>query len=105
MIGVEFGVPQSFSLTASWNALETSRKGLFCQLITIPLFKDQKILTQVAGHASHTIKLLPPLIISTADCEWILNAFESVIADSHRVPGAIWSVGKTLIGQAMRASG
>jgi ornithine--oxo-acid transaminase len=94
MIGVEFGVPQSFSLKASWNALEASRKGLFCQLIT----------TQVAGHASHTIKLLPPLVISTADCEWILNAFESVIADSHRVPGAIWSLGKTLIGQAMRGT-
>jgi ornithine--oxo-acid transaminase len=104
MIGLEFGVPQSFRLKAPWNALEASRKGLFCQLITIPLFKDHKILTQVAGHASHTIKLLPPLVISTADCEWILNAFESVIADNHRVPGAIWSLGKTLIGQAMRTS-
>jgi ornithine--oxo-acid transaminase len=104
VMGLEFGVPQSFSLKASWNALEASRKGLFCQLITIPLFKDHKILFQVAGHASHTIKLLPPLVIFAADCEWILNAFESVIADSHRVPGAIWSLGESLIGQAMRTS-
>src|SRR3954463_16131581 len=61
MIGVEFGPPKSLRLRASWNVLEAANKGLFCQLITVPLFKDHKILTQVAGHGSHTIKLLPPL--------------------------------------------
>src|SRR6266581_4711139 len=59
MIGIEFGAPDSFALKASWSVLETANKGLFCQLITIPLFKEHKILCQVAGHASHTIKLLP----------------------------------------------
>ena len=59
MIGIEFGAPKSFALKASWNVLETASAGLFCQLITIPLFKDHKILTQVSGHASHTIKILP----------------------------------------------
>src|SRR3979409_867401 len=53
MIGVEFGPPKSLRLKASWNVLETANKGLFCQLITVPLFKDHKILTQVAGHGSH----------------------------------------------------
>ena len=62
MIGVEFGPPKSLRLRASWNVLETANKGLFCQLITVPLFKDHKILTQVSGHGSHTIKLLPPLV-------------------------------------------
>jgi ornithine--oxo-acid transaminase len=104
MIGIEFGSPKSFKLKSSWNILEAANKGLFCQLITIPLLKDHKILCQVAGHASHTVKLLPPLVISEADCDWILDAFDSVIADSHRVPGAIWSLGKTLAGHALRAS-
>jgi ornithine--oxo-acid transaminase len=104
MIGIEFGAPRSLKLRASWKALEASRTGLFCQLITVPLFKEHKILSQVASHTSYTIKLLPSLVISDADCEWILGAFDSVIADSHRVPGAIWSLGKTLVGHAMRAS-
>ncbi len=104
MIGIEFGPPTSLKLRASWHALEASRKGLFCQLITIPLFKDHKILSQVASHTSHTIKLLPAFVITEADCEWILNAFASVLIDSERVPGAIWSLGKTLVGHAMRAS-
>jgi ornithine--oxo-acid transaminase len=103
MIGVEFGAPQSLKLKASWNLLETASRGLFCQLIVIPLLKDHKILTQVAGHANHTIKLLPPLIISDADCELIERSFETVIADAHRVPGAIWTLGRTLVDNAVRA--
>jgi ornithine--oxo-acid transaminase len=102
MIGVEFGSPSSFKLKASWNVLETASKGLFCQLITIPLFKEHKILTQVAGHGSHTVKLLPALTIDDDDCAWIEEAFDEVIAASHRVPGAVWSLGKTLIDHAMR---
>jgi ornithine--oxo-acid transaminase len=103
MIGVEFGAPRSLKLKASWNLLETANKGLFCQLITIPLFKEHKILTQVAGHASHTIKLLPPLVITEEDCDWIIASFDAVVAASHRVPGAVWSLGKTLIEHAARA--
>ena len=76
MIGLEFGAPHSLKLKASWNLLETVSTGLFCQLIVIPLLKDHKILTQVAGHGNHTVKLLPPLIISDADCDWIEQAFE-----------------------------
>jgi ornithine--oxo-acid transaminase len=104
MIGIEFGPPRSLKLKASWHALETSREGLFCQLITMPLLKEHKILSQVASHTSHTIKLLPALVISDADCDYIVNSFESVIADSERVPGAIWSLGKALVGHAMRAN-
>src|SRR3569623_3161997 len=104
MIGVEFGPPKSLRLKASWNVLETANKGLFCQLITVPLFKDHKILTQVSGHGSHTIKLLPPLTITEEDCGWIERAFDDVIAGSHKVPGAIWSRGKTLVDNAVRRS-
>jgi ornithine--oxo-acid transaminase len=104
MIGVEFGPPKSLRLKASWNVLESANKGLFVQLITVPLFKDHKILTQVAGHGLHTVKLLPPLTITEENCAWIERAFDDVIAQSHKVPGAIWSLGKTLVDNAMRKS-
>ncbi|WP_199708200.1 aspartate aminotransferase family protein [Teichococcus wenyumeiae] len=104
MIGIEFGRPQSMKLRAAWNMIEAVNVGLFCQLITLPLFKEHKILSQVSGHASHTIKLLPPLVISDADCDWIERAFEAAVSDSHRVPGAAWSLGKALAGHAMKAS-
>ncbi|MEO8316970.1 MAG: aspartate aminotransferase family protein [Bradyrhizobium sp.] len=104
MIGVEFGAPKSLRLKASWNFLEAANNGLFCQLITVPLFKNHKILTQVSGHGSHTIKLLPPLTITDEDCDWVATAFNSVISDSHKVPGAIWSLGMTLVKNATRKS-
>jgi ornithine--oxo-acid transaminase len=103
MLGVEFGRPKSLKLKASWTALESVNSGLFCQLITIPLFKEHKVLSQVAGHGIHTIKLIPPLIISDADCDWIESSFDAVIADAHRVPGAVWSLGKTLVDHALKA--
>ena len=103
MIGIEFGAPRSLALRASWNLLETANSGLFCQLIVIPLLKEHRILSQVAGHGNHTIKLLPPLIITNGDCDWIERSFEAVISNAHRVPGAIWSLGKTLVENAARA--
>lgn len=102
MIGVEFGQPKSLMLKATWNLLETANSGLFGQLICIPLFKDHKVLTQVAGHANPTIKLLPPLTLSDADCDWIESAFDAVIADAH-TPSAVWSLGKTLAEHAIKA--
>src|SRR6202044_3170142 len=71
MIGIEFGRPRSLKLRASWSLLEAVSTGLFCQLITIPLCKEHRILAQVGGHASHTVKLLPGLVISGEDCGWI----------------------------------
>ena len=103
MIGIEFGSPKSLKLKASWHALEAARTGLFCQLITIPLFKEHRVLSQVSSHTGHTVKLLPALVITESDCDWILSSFDSVIADSHRVPGALWSLGKNLVDHAMKA--
>lgn len=103
MIGIEFGEPRSLKLKAAWNLLETVNSGLFCQLISIPLFEQHKVLTQVAGHGNHTIKLLPPLTIDDFDCDWIERSFDKVIAEAHHAPGAVWSLGKTLAGHALKA--
>ena len=64
MIAIEFHSPKSLKLKAAWAMLEAANKGLFCQMITIPLFKEYRILTQVAGHGMNVVKLLPPLVIS-----------------------------------------
>jgi len=97
MMAIDFARPQSLGLRTQWDLIERAREGLFGQLITIPLFTQHKILSQVAGPNSHAVKFLPPLIVSEADCEWIIKSVEAVIAASHRVPGAAWSLGKTLI--------
>ncbi|MBX3628468.1 MAG: aspartate aminotransferase family protein [Nitrosomonas sp.] len=102
MISVEFHAPRSLSLKAAWAMLETANKGLFCQMITIPLFKEHRILSQVAGHGMNVVKLLPPLNLTDKDCQNILAAFDHTIAETHKVPGSIWNLGKTLAGHAIR---
>ncbi|MCI0652922.1 MAG: aspartate aminotransferase family protein [Methylococcaceae bacterium] len=102
MIAVEFGAPKSFSLKTAWSLLETANKGLFCQMVTIPLFSNHRILTQVAGHGMNVVKLLAPLVITEKDRDLIIRSFDQVIADCHKVPGSIWDLGKTLAGHAIK---
>ena len=102
LIGLEFGAPHSFALKTMWHLLETANKGLFCQMVLIPLFRDHQILCQVSGPNIQVIKLLPSLVIDETDRIWIRDAFDAVIADCHRVPGAVWDLGRTLAGHSLR---
>lgn len=102
MVGLCFGPPESLKLRAAWKLLEKADVGLFCQMVTVPLFKKHRILSQVAGHGHHVVKFLPPLVIDESDCDWIRDAVDDVIAECHQVPGAIWDLGKTLAGHALR---
>ncbi len=102
MIALEFGAPRSLKLRAAWSMLETANKGLFCQMVTIPMLRDRRVLTQVAGHGMNVVKLLPPLVVDESDRDWIVSAFDAVIADCHR-PGAVWDLGRTLAGHALKA--
>jgi ornithine--oxo-acid transaminase len=102
MIAIEFGAPKSLSLKTAWMMLEAANKGLFCQMITIPLFKDHQLLSQVAGHGMNVVKLLPPLNLTEKDRDWVVNSFDSVIADCHEIPGSIWDLGKNLASHAIK---
>ncbi|MDP3837913.1 MAG: aspartate aminotransferase family protein, partial [Methylococcales bacterium] len=75
MIAIEFHAPKSLTLRAGWTMIEAANKGLFCQMITIPLFKEHHILTQVAGHGMNVVKLLPPLNLTQKDRDNIVNSF------------------------------
>jgi len=103
MIAIEFGSPQSLKLRAAWGLLSKASTGLFCQMILIPLFKEHHILAQVAGHDVPVIKLLPPLVVSKEDCDWVVDALDQTVAACHRVPGSIWDLGSRLAGHALAA--
>ena len=104
MLALELGEPKSLKLRAFWAMLETMSKGLTCQLVTIPLFKDHGMLVQVAGHGSRAIKLLPTLTLSDEDCDWIERGFADTLAAAGESAGPVWSLGKTLL-EGARAAG
>ena len=43
----------------SWKMLEAANKGLFSQMITVPLFSRHRILSQVAGHGMNIVAIGP----------------------------------------------
>ncbi|HEY5656927.1 MAG TPA: aspartate aminotransferase family protein, partial [Myxococcota bacterium] len=77
-------------------------KGLFSQLVTVPLFKRHRILSQTAGHDLAVVKFLPPLVLCDADRQWIATAVDAVVADTENVGGAIWDLGRNLASAALR---
>lgn len=102
MLAIEFGAPTSLKLKAAYALIERANRGLFCQLILLPLFKRHRILAQVAGHNMPVIKLLPPYVIDEADLTWIEDSFATILEDSQSV-GTFWDMGRMLATQAMKA--
>ncbi|MBX3359466.1 MAG: aspartate aminotransferase family protein [Phycisphaeraceae bacterium] len=102
MIAIEFASPKSLGLKVGWNLLHSVDHSLFCQAILMPLFSEHRILAQVAGHRQDVIKLIPPLVLSKADCDQVVNALDATIGACHTFPGPAWEVGKKLTAAAMK---
>ena len=101
MIGIEFGRPDSLKLRSRWTMLQAARKGLFAQMVVVPLLRRHRILTQVSGDHLEVIKLIPPLIIGEREVDRFVDAFTDVMDDAHSGGGLMWDFGKTLIKQAV----
>ena len=84
MWAIELGAPAGGAARRLWDAVERRQPGLFAQMITVPLFRDHRILTQVAGHHMNVIKALPPLVISEDDLRRFAAALEDVLANPER---------------------
>lgn len=84
---IEFEEPPGGS--RSWRLLERVQRGLFAQLVVVPLFGEHRILTQVAGHDSNVIKILPPLVVSEADVEWFVDALDATLERAQKLPRAM----------------
>jgi ornithine--oxo-acid transaminase len=102
MLGIEFKQPTSLTLKMGWNLLHSLDASLFCQAMLIPLLTEHRVLAQVAGHHLDVIKLLPSLVINEDDVDYLVGAFDQVMAACHRFPGPVWEVGKRLAGAQLR---
>ncbi|MEU0737725.1 aspartate aminotransferase family protein, partial [Streptomyces lavendulocolor] len=101
MIGIEFGRPSSLGLRSRWTMLQAARKGLFAQMVVVPLLQRHRILTQVSGDRLEVIKLIPPLIIGEREVDRFVTAFTDVMDEAHSGGGLIWDFGRTLVKQAV----
>lgn len=101
MIGLAFGEPSSRG-RARFKMMELARKGIFSQLVVVPLFHRHRILTQVAADNVNIVKLLPPLIIGDAEIEQFVAALDDVLGDAARSSGLLFEVGRTMAANTLR---
>jgi ornithine--oxo-acid transaminase len=69
--------------------LERIQPALFSQLVVVPLFRDHRILSQVAGHGLNVLKALPPLVVTGEDLEQFVAALEETVARAEKMPRAL----------------
>jgi len=102
MWAIEFEEPPGGSRT--WKLLERIQPGLFSQLVVVPLFRDHRILSQVAGHGLNVVKALPPLVVTEDDLDWFVSALEETITRAERMPRALvrFALGAARAGRAPR---
>ena len=60
-----------------------------------PLFRDHRILSQVAGHGINVIKAIPPLVVTEDDIEWLVAGLDDTIARAEKMPRALVRFGLT----------
>jgi ornithine--oxo-acid transaminase len=102
MWAIEFEEPRGGSRT--WKLLERIQPGLFSQLVVVPLFRDHRILSQVAGHGLNVIKAIPPLVVSEDDLDWFVSALEDTIGKAEHMPRALvrFALGAARAGRGSR---
>jgi ornithine--oxo-acid transaminase len=102
MIGLAFGAPEGRGPRARFRMMELARKGLFSQLIVVPLFHRHRILTQVAADNVNIIKLLPPLIIGDEEIDHFVSSLDDVLGDAQRSMGLLVEVGTAIARNSLR---
>jgi ornithine--oxo-acid transaminase len=80
---IEFAEPQGGG-RLTYRMMERAQRGLFAQLVVVPLFTKHHVLSQVAGHDMAVIRILPPLVLTDADVEEFVSALRATIKAARR---------------------
>ncbi len=96
MWAIEFVEPET--LSRSYRLVERLQNGLFAQLVVAPLFRDHRVLIQVAGHGIPVIKGIPPLVVSDEDVTYFAESLDASIGKATKLPRAMAGFALTAAG-------
>jgi ornithine--oxo-acid transaminase len=89
MIAIEFHEPPQLGLKLAWRLMHRIDRGLFSQLVVVPMLSRHHVLTQVAGHNMDVIKILPPLTITEKEIDHFVHALDETVKGCRKFPGPI----------------
>jgi len=104
MIAIEFGKPKGFKKKMAWDMVHKLDKGLFGELVVMPLFSKHHMLTQVSGHHQDIIKLIPPLTLTKDNIDRFVSALDQVLTECDKVTGPIFQMGKNLAKHVVKSA-
>ncbi|HEY8028331.1 MAG TPA: aspartate aminotransferase family protein [Gaiellaceae bacterium] len=82
----------------AYRMLERAQRGLFAQLVVVPLFTEHRILTQVAGHDMAVVRILPPFVLSDEDIDEFADALRTTVKRARRMPSSLTKFALTAAG-------
>jgi ornithine--oxo-acid transaminase len=97
---IEFGEPEGGG-RRTYRMIDRAQRGLFAQLVVVPLFTKHRILTQVAGHDMAVIRILPPLVVTNEDVEEFADALRATIKGAQRMPRSLTKFAFSAAGAAV----
>lgn len=103
ILAVEFQEPKEWKFKMGWKFLHKVDKSLFPQLVVSSLLSRHRILSQVAGHNTDVLKILPPLIIGETEVSRFVHALDDVLVRCGNFPGPMWDMGKNFVRHSLQA--
>jgi ornithine--oxo-acid transaminase len=97
LVAIELQKPTSTGKRLAWDAVHAMHRGLYPQLVVMPLLQRHRVLTQVTGRADPIIRLMPPFVISDDDVRWFVDALDDVLGRSHRVASPMVGMGRNAL--------
>jgi ornithine--oxo-acid transaminase len=105
MWAIEFQQPSGAAARRVWRLVEGRQPGMFAQLVAVSLFKDHRILAQVAGHRMNVLKATPPLVLTDDDIAGFAAALDSILARAERLPRAMGRFALSMARGSLRRNG
>jgi ornithine--oxo-acid transaminase len=83
LCGIEFTAPRELRLRAPFETFRRIHPAMLSQVLTMRLFRDHGVLTQVCGNNFMVLKVAPPLVIGEDHLSVFVRAITQVIDEAH----------------------
>lgn len=90
------------SLMVQQKLMRAADGAAFAAAVHVDLFKRQRIVAQLPGPGKNAVKVLPPVVCTDEDISYFLAGLEDTLAEFYGTNGPVVSLGRGILGQALK---